>query len=151
MDENDISQVLIDAAVEVHRTLGGPGLLESIYEEALAWELKQRGMAVERQKVIPVIDKGNKLEIPLRLDLLINQLVIVDCKATTQYNHIFETQVLTYLRLTVLKLGLVINFGEKLIKHWFHRIVNGLQSMVRLYSSFSGKKRIREKSDKQKK
>lgn len=126
MDENQISKIIVDAAVEVHRTLGGPGLLESVYQEAQAWELFNRGLEVEREKFIPVIYKGYQLREPLRLDLLVNQKVIIECKATVNYSVIFETQVLTYLRLTGLKLGLVINFGEKLVKNGIHRVVNGL-------------------------
>jgi len=126
MNESEISGVILDAAIEVHRTLGGPGLLESVYEEALAFELSQRGFAVERQKQIPLTYKGRDLSLPLRLDLLVNGKVIVESKATAQYNSIFETQVLTYLRLTGLKLGLVINFGEKLVKNGFYRVVNNL-------------------------
>jgi len=126
MDENELSRVIVQAAIEVHRTLGGPGLLESVYEEALAWELEQRGLTIERQKFIPLVYKGQTLSTPLRLDLLVNGLVIVECKATTQYNPIFESQLLTYLRLTGLKLGLVINFGERLVKDGIHRVVNNL-------------------------
>jgi GxxExxY protein len=125
-DENEISKIIVDAAIEVHRTLGGPGLLESVYQEAQAWELLKRGLEVEREKLIPINYKGHQLGEPLRLDLLVNQKVIIECKATTSYNAIFETQVLTYLRLTGLKLGLVINFGEKLVKNGIHRVVNGL-------------------------
>jgi len=126
MHENEISKIILDAAIEVHRTLGGPGLLESVYEEALAWELTSRGLTVERQKVVPLVYKGHTLATPLRLDLLVNGQVIVECKATTQYNDIFETQVLTYLRLTDLRLGLVINFGEKRVIDGYHRVVNHL-------------------------
>ncbi len=126
MNENQISRVVVDSAIEVHRTLGGPGLLESVYEEALAWELTQRGLSVIRQKEIPIIYKNQTLGAPLRLDLLVNDLVIVECKSTTQYNPIFEAQTLTYLRLMDLKLGLVINFGERLVKNGIHRVVNGL-------------------------
>lgn len=126
MDENEISKIIVDTAIEVHRTLGGPGLLESVYQEAEAWELLKCGLQVEREKIIPIVYKGQTLGSPLRLDLLVNQKVIVECKATANYNPIFETQVLTYLRLTGLKLGLVINFGERLVKNGIHRIVNGL-------------------------
>ena len=126
MHENDISRIILDAAIEVHRTLGGPGLLESVYEEALAWELHHRGLHVERQKPVPVVYKGHTLSSPLRLDLLVEDKVIVECKATSDYNRIFEVQTLTYLRLTGLKLGLVINFGERLVKNGFHRAVNNL-------------------------
>ncbi len=126
LDENQLSQVIVTAAIEVHRTLGGPGLLESVYEEALAWELMQRGLVVERQKEVPIWYKTTLLATPLRIDLLVAGLVIVECKATTQYHPIFEAQTLTYLRLTNLRLGLVINFGEQLVKHGVHRVVNRL-------------------------
>jgi GxxExxY protein len=124
--ENAISKIIVDAAIEVHRTLGGPGLLESAYEEPLAWELTQRKLTVKRQKPVPIIYKGHTLATPLRLYLLVNGLVIVECKATTRYNPIFEVHLLTYLRLTGLKLGLVINFGERLVKDGIHRVVNNL-------------------------
>ena len=126
MHENEISKIVLDAAIEVHRTLGGPGLLESIYEEALAYELSWRGLNVERQKAVPIVYKGQTLSSPLRLDLLINGIVIIECKATAEYNPIFEAQTLTYLRLTGLKLGLVINFGEKRVSDGYHRVVNNL-------------------------
>ncbi|HEY5571735.1 MAG TPA: GxxExxY protein [Anaerolineales bacterium] len=126
MKENEISQVVLDASIEVHRTLGGPGLLEHVYEEALAWELKQRGLNIDRQKVVPIVYKSVALSSPLRIDLIVGNKVIVECKATSQYNKIFESQVLTYLRLTGLRLGLVINFGERLLKNGFHRVVNQL-------------------------
>lgn len=126
MNENQISRVIVDSAIEVHRTLGGPGLLESVYEEALAWELTQRGLSVAKQKEIPIVYKNKTLGAPLRLDMLVNDLVIVECKSTTQYSPIFEVQTLTYLRLMNLKLGLVINFGERLVKNGIHRVVNGL-------------------------
>jgi len=123
--ENRITNRIIGAAIEVHTVLGGPRLLESVYEEALAGELADRGMSVVRQKTVPIIFKDQKLVTPLRLDLLIENSVIVECKATTQYNSIFETQLLTYLRLTQLRVGLVINFGDKYVKNGVHRVVNG--------------------------
>jgi GxxExxY protein len=110
----------------VHRTLGGPGLLEGVYEEALAWELTQCGLLAERQKEVPICYKTTRLATSLRLDLLIDGLVTVECKATTPYNAIFESQTLTYLRLTNLRLGLVINFGERFVKDGIHRVVNRL-------------------------
>jgi len=124
--ENEISRDIIHCAVEVHRTLGGPGLLESVYEEALTWELSSIGMAVRRQVSVPILYKGQTLSTPLRLDMLVENKVIVECKATTDYHEIFAHQTLTYLRLTGLKLGLVINFGERLVKDGIHRVVNGL-------------------------
>ena len=126
MTENEISKVIVDAAIEVHRELGGPGLLEGVYEEALAEELTRRGMTVERQLQVPIVFKGKQLGTPLRLDLKVNGLVLVDTKAVAEWNPIFEAQMLTYLRLTKLKLGLVINFGEQYVKNGIRRVVNGL-------------------------
>ena len=126
MNENEVSSRIVTAAIEVHRTLGGPGLLESVYEEALAWELNQSGCAVRRQVPSPIPYKGITLATPLKVDLLVNDRVIVECKAVMDYNAIFEAQTLTYLRLRNLKLGLVVNFGEKLVKDGIHRVVNGL-------------------------
>ena len=116
MTENEISKVIVDAAIEVHRELGGPGLIESVYEEALVevGQLSGRGLMVDRQLQVPVQYKGKQLVTPLRLDLKVNGLVLIDNKAVTEWNPIFEAQMLTYLRLTGLKLGLVINFGETL-------------------------------------
>lgn len=126
MTENEISKVIVDSAIEVHRELGGPGLLESVYEEALGDELTRRGLKIERQLQVPIIYKGKQLASPLRLDLKANGLVLIDNKAVTEWNPIFEVQMLTYLRLTGLKLGLVINFGEQFVKNGIHRVVNGL-------------------------
>jgi len=122
--EDDLSYQIIGAAIEVHKTLGGPGLLESVYEEALVWELQHRGLSVQRQLAVPISYKGNQLATPLRVDLLVEGLVIVENKATTNYNPIFETQTLTYLRLMNLRLGMVINFGEKIVKDGIHRVPN---------------------------
>lgn len=124
--ENELSRIIINAAIEVHKTLGGPGLLECVYEEALVWELESRGLKVERQVSLPIVYKNNKFDKTLRIDLIVDNKVVIECKATTQYNDIFEVQTLTYLRLTGLKLGIVINFGEKLVKNGIHRVVNGL-------------------------
>lgn len=123
---NEISGCIVECAVEVHRTLGGPGLLASVYEEALAWELHQHGLRVGRQVCVPVVYKGQELAMPLRLDLLVADSVIVEVKATTAYNPIYEAQALTYLRLCGLKLALVINFGKKYVSKGIHRVVNGL-------------------------
>ncbi len=126
MQLNDLTGAIISSAIEVHKTLGGPGLLEGLYEEALAWELMKRNIKIERQIEVPVIYKGTELAYPLRLDLLVNGQVIVEVKSVSVYNSIFEAQLLTYLRLMNLKLGLVINFGEKMVKDGVHRVVNGL-------------------------
>jgi GxxExxY protein len=123
--ENELSHLIVGAAIEVHRSLGGPGLLEAVYEEAFCHELGLLGCTVERQKNVPIIYKGKILGSPLRLDIKINDLVLVEVKSVSEYNKVFEAQMLTYLRLTGFKLGLVINFGEKYLKHGIHRIING--------------------------
>lgn len=126
MTENGISKIIVEAAIEVHRELGGPGLLEDVYEEALAEELRLRHVVVERQLPVKIIYKGRILARPLRLDMKVEGLVLVDNKAVSEWNPVFEAQMLTYLRLTGLKLGLVINFGERFVKDGIHRVVNGL-------------------------
>jgi GxxExxY protein len=127
MKENEIARIIVDAAIEVHRTLGGPGLLESVYEEALAFELESRALTVDRQKAVPILYKGKRLATDLRLDLMVHHLVIVECKSPPAYNSLYEAQALTYLRLCNLKLALVINFGERQARQGIHRVVNGLQ------------------------
>lgn len=126
MTENEISKIIVDSAIEVHKTLGGPGLLESVYQESLYFELQSRGLVAEREIQVPIIYKGNKISSPLRLDILVEKKVIVEAKAVFNYNNIFESQVLTYLRLLDLKIGLVINFGEKRVSSGIHRVVNNL-------------------------
>ena len=126
LPENKVAKIIVDAAVEVHRTLGGPGLLESLYEEALAHELELRGLTVKRQWPVIVAYKGKQLKDDLRLDLLVSDLVIVECKAVVAWNPVHQAQALTYLRLTGLKLALVINFGEVLVREGIHRVVNRL-------------------------
>ncbi|MBM4457971.1 MAG: GxxExxY protein [Chloroflexi bacterium] len=126
MNENEISKHIVECAIEVHRTLGGPGLLEDVYEEALAWELTRRELRVERQVSTPIVYKGRTLATPLKLDMLVEGLVVVENKAITAYNPVFEAQALTYLRLRNLKLALVINFGERYVRDGIHRVVNGL-------------------------
>ncbi|MEO1166199.1 MAG: GxxExxY protein [Chloroflexota bacterium] len=124
--ENDISFKVIGSAIEVHTALGGPGLLENMYEEALVYELKESGLKVARQKPVPVQYKGIILSDPLRVDILVEDSVVVECKAVEKYNTLYEAQTLTYLRLLRLRLGLVINFGARYIKNGTKRVVNGL-------------------------
>ncbi len=126
MDENQTSHAIIGAAIEVHRELGGPGLLEDIYEEALCHELKLRGLEVVRQKAVPVLYKNLEVKRPLILDILVNDKVIVEVKAVEECNPLFSAQLLTYLRLTKNKLGMLINFGEKQVSEGIQRVVNGL-------------------------
>ena len=124
--ENLLAAQVIDAAIEVHRTLGGPGLLESLYEEALYQELRLRDISVQAQVQIPVIYKGYTLRNPMRVDLLVDGKVIIEVKATEQEQAVHKAQVLTYLRLTRLKLGLLLNFGQKLLRDGIERLVNDL-------------------------
>lgn len=124
--ENVLAGQIVDAALEVHRTLGGPGLLEGLYEEALYQELKLRNISVQAQVQIPVVYKGYTLRNPMRLDLLVDSKVIIEVKATEQELSVHKAQVLTYLRLTKLKLGLLLNFGKKLLCDGVERIVNDL-------------------------
>ena len=126
MTENEISAIIVDSAIEVHRTLGGPGPLESVYEEAMVCELAKRNLSVKRQFPVPIRYKDQILSSPLKIDLLVERRVIVECKSTIEYNKVFESQVLTYLRLTGLKLGIVVNFGERLVKDGIHCVVNYL-------------------------
>ena len=122
--ENDVSKEVLDAAITVHRTLGGPGLLESVYQDALAYELRQRGLKVEKEVIVPVVYKGVAVGDPLRIDLLVEGCVVVECKATEKDNPIFAVQTLTYLRLMNLRLGLLVNFGKETLIAGFRRIVN---------------------------
>ena len=124
--EDDISHQIIGAAVEVHRTLGGPGLLESIYESALCHELVLRGLRIQRKKPVQVVYKGVVIREPLFIDLLVEDKVLVEVKATEKNHPIYETQVLTYLRLTGIKLGLLVNFGAPYVKDGVSRIINGI-------------------------
>lgn len=122
--ENLLSEKILDAAIEVHRTLG-PGLLESIYEEALFYELRLRNIPALSQVAIPVTYKNCTLRDPMRLDILVDGKVIIEVKATETNLAVHKAQVLTYLRLTKLKLGLVINFGQiRLIDGWSRVVCN---------------------------
>ncbi|HDL18966.1 MAG TPA: GxxExxY protein [Bacteroidetes bacterium] len=126
MHENEISEKIIGAAIEVHRILG-PGLLESVYEEALCHELHLRGLAFGRQKSVPIPYKGIKLGTDFRLDLIVEDKVIVDLKAKEELSEIEKPQLLTYLRLTQKHLGLIINFHAKILRDGIFRVVNKLR------------------------
>ena len=126
MHENEISQKIIGAAIDVHRILG-PGLLESVYEDALCHELHLRGLRFIRQQSVPVHYKGIKLGTDLRLDLLVEDKVIVDLKAKEILSRIDKPKLLTYLRLSECHLGLIINFYEELLRDGVHRVVNNLK------------------------
>lgn len=124
--ENEISYKIIGAAIEVHQTLGGPGLLESVYESSLCQELMLRGLQIQKQLKIPVTYKNTVVRDPLFLDILVENKVIIEVKATEKEHGIHQAQLLTYLRLTGMKLGLLINFGQKSVKNGVHRVVNNL-------------------------
>jgi GxxExxY protein len=117
-----LAKTVVDAAYKVHTTLG-PGLLESVYETCLGHELRQRGVSTESQVVIPIVYEGLRLEGGLRIDMLVNKQVLVEVKAVDQMNRVFKAQVLTYLKLTGLRLGLLINFNVPLIKNGIERII----------------------------
>ncbi|WP_265429031.1 GxxExxY protein [Chryseobacterium sp. YIM B08800] len=125
MTENELSYKIIGAALEVHKTLGS-GLLESAYEAALAYELKELGLKVERQLLFPLKYKNELIDNAYRIDLMIENKIIVEVKSVVEIHPIFYSQVLTYLKLTDIKLGLLINFNTPLIKDGIHRIVNKL-------------------------
>ena len=119
-----VSQVVIGAAIEVHRHLG-PGLLESLYEAALCRELWLRGLKVERQVPVPVSYKGVELGNPIRLDLLVDSVVVVEVKSVDALAPVHRAQLLTYLKLTGHPVGLLFNFNVELLKNGMRRILNG--------------------------
>ena len=121
---NQLSEQVIAAAIAVHKELG-PGLLESTYEACLAHELLSRGIEVERQKSVPVIYRGIQIDCGYRLDLLVNRTVIVELKAVERIDNIHEAQILSYLRLSGFKLGLLINFNVRFLKDGIRRSING--------------------------
>jgi GxxExxY protein len=125
MTENEISKQIIGAAIEVHRAIG-PGLIEQPYEEAMCHELHLRGIAFERQRSVPIIYKGVKLSANLRLDLIVEKRVIIDLKAKEQVTPIDKAKLLTYLRLSQLHLGLIINFHVERLVDGVTRVVNRL-------------------------
>lgn len=125
MLENEISKIIVDIAFQIHSQLG-PGLLESVYEEILLHELRKRGMYVEKQKAVPVYWEDVKLELGFRADLVVEHKVIIEIKSVEAIAPVHPKQLLTYLKLTGCKLGLLINFNVPLIKSGITRIVNNL-------------------------
>jgi GxxExxY protein len=125
MTENDLSKIIVNIAYQIHTKLG-PGLLESVYEEIMYLELKSFGLNVELQKAIAVIWNDQKLEIGFRADLIVDNKVIIELKSVEELVPVHYKQLLTYLKLTNIKLGLLINFNENLIKDGIKRIVNNL-------------------------
>jgi GxxExxY protein len=125
MRENEISETVIGAAIEVHRHLG-PGLLESAYQTCMQFELRQARLGIDVEKPLPVRYKGIELDCGYRLDVVVENAVILELKAIEALLPIHEAQLLTYLRLTGLKLGLLINFNVPLLRSGIRRIVNNL-------------------------
>jgi GxxExxY protein len=125
MNENEIARVTVDAAYQLHTRLG-PGILETVYEVALAHQLRKRQLRVERQVPVPIIWDDIAFDEGFRADLIVENLVIIELKSIEALAPVHSKQLLTYLRLTDRKLGLLINFGEALIKNGIKRIVNGL-------------------------
>lgn len=124
MSENEIGAIVVDCAVKVHMRLG-PGLLESVYEAVLAYELGRRGLSVERQVPIPIYYDDMCFEVGFRADVIVNRKVILELKSVECITNAHKKQLLTYLRLTGMKLGYLLNFGEALMKDGITRTING--------------------------
>jgi len=123
MIENDLSKIIIGCAIEVHKQLG-PGLLESAYQECLYYELKQVGLKVQKEKPMPIVYKEVKLDHGYRIDLLVEQKVVIEIKTVEAFNDVHTAQVLTYLRLGNYKLGLLFNFQTTVLKNGIKRVIN---------------------------
>ena len=125
MNENEIAAIVVNAAYEIHNSLG-PGLLESVYEQILARKLEKEGLQVEVQKKISIVYEDMEIEHAFRADLVINDLVIIELKSVEKLEKVHFKQLLTYLRLSNKKLGLLINFNTELLKNGIKRVVNNL-------------------------
>ena len=124
MSENDIAKIVFESALKVHQILG-PGLLESAYEECLFYELKKFNLKVEKQKQLPLVYEEVKLDAGYRIDIIIEDKFIVEIKSVEELNDVHLAQLLTYLRLSNCKLGLLINFNVNLLKNGVKRVING--------------------------
>ncbi|MFC6875522.1 GxxExxY protein [Flavobacterium myungsuense] len=125
MTENEISKIVFESALKVHKILG-PGLLESAYEECLFYELKKSDLKVEKQKTLPLVYEEVMLDVGYRIDIIIEDKFIVEIKSVESLNDVHLAQLLTYLKLSDCKLGLLINFNVKLLKEGVRRVVNGI-------------------------
>lgn len=128
MHENEISKIIFDLGLKIHKNLG-PGLLESAYEECLFYEISKAGLFVEKQKPMPLIYEEVKLDIGYRIDLLVEKSVVIEVKSCEALNDVHLAQVLTYLKLSGCRLGLLINFNTNLFKKGYRRILNGKVSL----------------------
>lgn len=126
MHINQVTGTILDVAIDIHRQLG-PGLLETVYREVLAFELRQRGLRVETEVPMPVVWKSVKLELGYRADLIVENAVIVELKSIEVVAKVHKKVLLTYLKVADKRVGLLINFGEELLKNGIHRVVNGLE------------------------
>ena len=125
MTENELSKIVFDCALKVHQNLG-PGLLESAYEECLFYELRKTGLEVQKQKPLPLVYEEVKLDIGYRIDIIIENKLIIEVKSVDALNEVHFAQLLTYLKLTDCKLGMLINFNVALVKNGIKRVVNNL-------------------------
>ncbi len=125
MRHNDITSAVIDTSIDIHRRTG-PGLLESVYRKILAYEMDKKGFQVQTEQPIPVIWNDMRLELGFRADIIINNLVIVETKSVESVHPVHKKQLLTYLRLTDMRVGLLINFNVELLKDGISRVVNNL-------------------------
>ena len=125
MNENELSKIIVDCCYKIHTTLG-PGLLESVYEEVLCYELLKNNLAITRQQGIQVMYEQVQMELGFRADIIVENKVIIEIKSVEKIASVHPKQLLTYLRITGLKLGLLVNFNEALIKDGIQRIVNNL-------------------------
>jgi GxxExxY protein len=125
MTENELATIIVDSCYKIHKALG-PGLLESVYEIVLEHELKLRGLAVERQVPISIVYEGLVFEKAFQADLVVEDKVIIECKSIEEIARVHPKKLLTYLRLTNKRLGLLVNFGKELIKDGIKRVVNNL-------------------------
>ncbi|WP_428224210.1 GxxExxY protein [Flavobacterium sp.] len=124
MSEDEISKLVFESALKVHKTLG-PGLLESAYEECLFYELKKLDLKVEKQKPLPLIYEDVKMDVGYRIDIIVEEKFIIEIKSVEALNDVHLAQILTYLRLSDCKLGMLINFNVKLLKNGVRRVING--------------------------
>ena len=124
MTENELSKIVFDSGIKVHKVLG-PGLLESAYEECLFYELKKNDLFVEKQKALPLIYEDVKLDVGYRIDLLVEKKLVIEIKSVEVLNDLHLAQILTYLKLSNCKLGLLINFNTVLFKNGVKRVING--------------------------
>ncbi|KAB2923001.1 MAG: GxxExxY protein [Bacteroidetes bacterium] len=125
MTENELARIIVDTAFKLHDALG-PGLLESVYQEVFAFKLRERGLSIETEVSMPVIFEGRTFSSVFRVDILVERKVVVELKSVESLQPVHAKQVLTYLRLSGCRLGLLINFGSAYIKQGIKRVVNGL-------------------------